>query len=432
MTIKNIAKLLVLLLFITACSKDDTDNDNAEKGAYPIIFVHGFLASGDTYHLQIQRFASNGYSLDRLYTFDWNTLGSTNTESLLNNFIDKVLEETGAEYVDLVGHSAGSGLVYNYCKKKSQADKIAHLVLLAGFAQSKPGGVNGEIPTLNVFSTADEVASNGGNIPKAINLKLTDKDHYEVATCTATFEALYKLFNNEKDPSTTTILPEDRIMIAGKALSFGENLYVKNTTVSIYEVSKEDGLRTSDTPIATFDIAKEGFWGPVQVEKNTYYEFLVAAEAAGSRPVHYYFEPFVRSSNAVYLRSFPAAGTLGATFLSSLPKNDRQAVTAFFGASKAAILGRDNLSVNDISLSTPQLTEAANTTIALFSYDANNNEMSDVGSVGLFTSFPFLKATDIFYSTSLPEKITYTFNDRIIHLRNWKSASEGVSVAVFQ
>lgn len=428
---KYILEILFILLTFISCDKEvNTDNPTPRKHN-PIVFAHGFLASGDTYHLQIQRFTSNGYDLSELYTFDWNTLGLGNSEALLDNFIDKVLEETGAEQVDLVGHSAGSGLVYGYCSKKSQADKIGHLVLLAGFPQSKPGGANGEVPTLNVYSTADAVSSGGGDIPRAANLKLTDKDHYEVATCEATFSAMYELFN-DTTPTTTSVLPEEDIYISGKALSFGENLYVRNTKVAIYSVSKEDGSRISSTPEATFSVGKEGYWGPLKINKNTNYEFLVTAEASGNRPVHYYFEPFVRSSNAVYLRSYPASGSLGAAFLSSLPQKDEQAVTAFFGASQAAIKDRDVLSINDVSLSTEPLTQASNTTIALFVYDENNNQRTDGGSVGLFASFPFLKATDVYVPTATSDKITYSLNDRTIHLRNWKSKTEGVSVAVFQ
>lgn len=427
----NILGFIFIFLTIISCDKENITNNSTQKKHNPIVFAHGFLASGDTYHLQIQRFTSNGYDLSELYTFDWNTLGLGNSEAQLDNFIDKVLEETGAEQVDLVGHSAGSGLVYGYCSNKSQADKIGHLVLLAGFPQSKPGGINGEVPTLNVYSTADAVSSGGGDIPKATNLKLTDKDHYEVATCEATFSAMYNFFN-DTTPATSSILPENEIYISGKALSFGENLYVKNTKVAIYKVSSEDGSRITSTPIATFPVGKDGYWGPLKIDKNTYYEFLVTAEASGSRPVHYYFEPFIRSSNAVYLRSYPASGSLGATFLSSLPKKDEQAVTAFFGASQAAIKDRDNLSINDVSLSTESLTQASNTTIALFVYDANNNQRSDGGSVGLFATFPFLKATDVYIPTDISDKITYTFNDRTIHLRNWKSKTEGVSVAIFQ
>jgi hypothetical protein len=425
--------LFLWIVLLISCKKENEENTNVipDDGKIPVVMVHGFLASGDTYSLQIQRFCSNGYNLNKMYTFDWNSLGTANSEALLNKFIDNVLAETGAKQVDLMGHSAGSGLVYSYCKKATQAAKVAHLVLLAGFPQTKPGGPNGELPTLNIYSTADAVSSGGGNIPNAQNLKLTDKDHYEVATCFDSFEAMYKLFNATA-PTVNTITAESTINISGKALSFGENLYVTGTKVSVFEVSNTTGFRISETPVEEFSVDKEGFWGPLTVKPNTYYEFLVTATASGSRPVHYYFEPFKRSNNAIYLRSFPAAGSLGAAFLGSLPKKDEQAVTAFFGASQAAINGRDILTINTTELSTPLLAKASNTTIALFVYDANNNAESNGGSVGLFATFPFLKATDEYIGTENPETITYSLNGRNIRMKNWKSKSEGVSVAVFE
>src|SRR5690606_11974363 len=131
--------------------------------------------------------------------------------------------------------SRGSELVYEYCSKADRAAKIAHLVLLAGNKKDKPGGPDGKVPTLNVWSTFDKVVTGGGAINKATNLKLEGKDHYEVATSTATFTAMYQFFLN-KAPSTTDIIEESNPVISGKALSFGENLPAAGGTLNVYEV----------------------------------------------------------------------------------------------------------------------------------------------------------------------------------------------------
>jgi hypothetical protein len=64
----------------SSCMKDDDDMGNpmpapvCDSTLTPVIFIHGFLASGDTYALQAQRFRANDYCARRIFAFDWNTL----------------------------------------------------------------------------------------------------------------------------------------------------------------------------------------------------------------------------------------------------------------------------------------------------------------------------------------------------------------------
>ncbi|HRG88387.1 MAG TPA: hypothetical protein PLW44_05160, partial [Chitinophagales bacterium] len=111
------ALFFAALLFISSCAKDKDDNNSNNgdgcKQLHPVIFLHGFLASGDTWANQVMRFTSNGYCDNLLYAYDWNTLGGGNDVNALNTFIDTVLARTGATQVDLVGHSAGGGYGYS-------------------------------------------------------------------------------------------------------------------------------------------------------------------------------------------------------------------------------------------------------------------------------------------------------------------------------
>jgi triacylglycerol esterase/lipase EstA (alpha/beta hydrolase family) len=63
---------------------------------YPVVMVHGFLASGDTYAPFVQLFHSNGYKPNYLYAFDWNSLNQgANNSAALDAFIDTVRARTG-------------------------------------------------------------------------------------------------------------------------------------------------------------------------------------------------------------------------------------------------------------------------------------------------------------------------------------------------
>lgn len=148
--------------------------------------------------------------------------------------------------------------------------------------------------------------------------------------------------------------------------------------------------------------------------------------------MHYYREPFLRSDKLVYLRSFPEEGSLASMFLASLPQDDKQSVVAFFGASQAIISGRDVLKVNGFNYATNTFATENNTTIALFLFDDNKNNRTDNSSVPSFALFPFLKGADAYFQTQTQETILFELNGRRIPVYNWKSKSEGVSVAVFE
>lgn len=114
------ALLLILLLSIANCSQGAlnpglSDLDNAtptpvsvecDTCRYPIVMVHGFLASGDTWAKFQQLFHSNGYPSKLIHAFDWNSLNQFggNTPQQLDQFIDQVLALTGETKVRLIGH----------------------------------------------------------------------------------------------------------------------------------------------------------------------------------------------------------------------------------------------------------------------------------------------------------------------------------------
>lgn len=367
--------VVILLLLSLSCKKESTETPpQVDNRKFPIVMVHGFLASGDTYEKQMLRFASNGYDLDMLYTFNWNSIGGgTAVQGQLDKFIDEVIAKTGFDQVELVGHSAGSGNVFEYCKSDKKAAKVRHLVLLAGTAQTQAAGTTKTpVKTLNIYSPYDQIVKAGGKIKNATNISLDLKDHYQVATSEETFTEMYKFFTGEM-PQTLDIIPQNDPTISGDVLSFGENLTGNGATLEIYEVNTASGIRKNATPDFTFSIKEDNKWGPIQVKSNTNYEFKVFTGKNGDRPVHYYREAFTRDNKNVLVRFYPPSGSLAAIFLAGLPNSEDQSAMAFFSASQAIIVDRDELNVNDNILTNSQLASAANTTIAMFMYDDNKN-----------------------------------------------------------
>lgn len=393
----------------------------------PVVFVHGFLASGDTWATQIQRFASNGHCQDRYFAFDWNSLSAGGADLLLDKFIDSVRLVTGADQVHLVGHSAGGGRGYSYLNDPVRAAKVISYAHIGSSSQSGPAGPGGSIPTINIYSTGDKVV-NGADIPGAENVVFTAFDHYQVATSAETFEALYTFFYGQP-PQTTDILGSETITIGGKCLTLGENTPSNGATI---EVFASDAFGDRILPaLASLAVGPDGFWGPLEVEKEQVYQFWVSSNAPNFREVIYYYEPFIRDNPNVYLRTFPPPLSLAGILLGAIPNNDNQGVISIFTSTQAVLHSRDQLSLEGIDLATPNLASESASMIALFCYDNGADGAGNGEPMGTFAAFPFLQGADIPVPTSPGKTWTIQFNGRSLPVRNWRSQSDGVVIAVF-
>lgn len=393
----------------------------------PVVFVHGFLGSGDTWAPQVQRFASNGLCADRYFVFDWNSLAGGGADLLLDRFIDSVLMVTGAEKVHLAGHSAGGGRGYSYLADPARAAKVISYVHIGSGANKAPAGPGGSVPTMNIYSTDDRVVQ-GGDIPGALNVKLSGLDHYQVATSAETFGHMYRFFHNA-DPVTTEILTLTSITIGGRCLSLGTNQPDEGTIIDIFRA--DDRGNPSGQPVATLKVPANGNWGPVEVSPGQRYIFRLSSDRPGFRRINYYFEPFERDNPLVYLRTFPAGMSPVGLLLAALPNNDDLSVISIFSSSQAVINGRDELTLNGIRLSTPALASAQSTMISLFCYDDRNDRQGTGEPIALFMSMPFLRGADVPIGTIAEETWVAEFNGRTIPVRNWSSKTDGVTIAVF-
>jgi predicted alpha/beta hydrolase family esterase len=426
--------LLISSFLLSGCKKDSNDDSLEEKSMVPIVMVHGLIGSGDTYELQMLRFASNGYPQDMLYTFEWNTLDLNNSLHIfrLNEFIDKVLATTGYEQVDLVGHSLGGVLVHEYSEKIERAMKVRNLVLLGAPLQDGPGGTkNNILPTLNIWSAYDRVVTSGANIKGAKNLQLIGKDHFQVASSIESFEAMYQFFRNRL-PETTEIISQENPIVSGKVLSFGENITGEGATLEVYEVDANTGKRLNSIPDAVFSIDASNEWGPFQTKTGAYYEFRVWTERPGDRAIRFYKESFIRDNKNVIIRYSPPNGSLlKVVFDLLIPVDNDLAIVTYFNASQAVIRGRDELLMNDFVLSTALYAAANLTTVALFMFDVNDNGVSDGNPLPFIREIPALSVADFYFPVEADSTTTFVFNGRTLNVPGSRSVEEGICIAVF-
>lgn len=411
-------------------SGDAATEPDCDTSLRPIVAAHGFLASGDTWANHAMRFEANGLCPGWFVAFDWNTLDrNVDHEGNLAATIDALLADTGATEVDLFGHSAGGGLGYDFLADPEHAARVAHYVHIGSFRNDGPAGPDdAPVPTLNVWSPDDRTVEDGGDIEGATNASLPGQDHYQVATSVESFEAIYPFLRDGAEPTTTA--PEGTLTprIAGRALSLGENEPNPGASIEVWQLDDFTGQRAGDAPVATLSADERGYWGPLDVEAGVPHELVVTPE--DGTPVHYYREPFGASNPLVYLRTLPSPGTLAGVLVSVLPLDAEDSVLIVFSSSQALDATEDSLTLDGLELSREETTDASNTTIALFLYDANGNGETDDTIVDAFASFPFFAGVDIRLAGDRGTS-ELAWNDRLLRFPRLPADEEGAIVVVF-
>jgi hypothetical protein len=371
----------------------------------PMVFVHGYTGSASQFEWQAMRFAGNGYPQEYLNVFEYDSPNYATTApavlAALNARIDAVLAETGADKVELLGHSLGTSVSQTYLSNPAWAAKVAHYVNLDGFpALALPGGV----PTLALWSEFGLFPT--GQIVGAENYVLPKQSHNEAATSPESFALIYKFFTG-KDPISTSVLPDrdGRINLAGRAVYFPVNVGVAGATVEIYEVNAETGARKHRRPAATYPIDATGNFGPFKARAGDSYEFNIARTGGNH---HFYIEPRIRSDYFLRLNTSPVGGGLGA-LMTRNPDQTNLVITRnreWYGAQSDGY--DDILAINGINVVNAINAPLTHYTVAYFVYDLASDHVTNLARPitdfpeQLFTSM-FLSAVDVYLAgTTLP------------------------------
>lgn len=370
-------------------------NAQCDPAIRPVIFVHGFLASGDTWSNAVHFFRQGGYCSEQLHAFDWNSLGGggKTNELALVQLIDKVLSQTGAAQVDLIGHSAGGGLVRSLLKDSTLAQKVGRYVHIGSrkWTAAYPWFSNEKC--MNIFSSGDRVAGNGaGPVEGATNISLTKEDHYQVATSTSALTAMLSFLHpasSAKQPSTTN---KANVSIAGRAVLLGDNAPMKEATITIYAIDKKTGDRKKSPAALLSKTSASGHWGPISVRSGIPYEIELAPMDTSKKKISYFFSSFTYDDPLVYLRGIPEGSRMSA-LLGKIPQAPDQSVLVIYSAAAAMIGGRDSVTVNGLPVCSFELTPASRTVITSFVFDDGDGVSSDK-VLKQYASAPFIGGVD--------------------------------------
>jgi pimeloyl-ACP methyl ester carboxylesterase len=399
----------------------------ANKSLRPIVFVHGFAGSGEQYERVAKLFESNGYPPTWIFAYDYNSTGSTGGAEPLDKFIDAVRKQTGFDKIDLIGHSRGTGVSKDYLSDPKRAAKVAHYANIAGRAAGNEGGV----PTIVVGSKKDRIAGPGTAREGAQHAVLEKPDHVGAATSTESFEHVFSFFNNGQVPKALEVRPQEPIAVGGFAKFFPSNAPLLGGKLEIYEVAAQTGRRTHPAPDATFTAQNDGRWGPFRAKPGQHYEFCLLAPGA-ARPVHFYREPYERTDLLVYLKTRDPHAADTVRLEKALNFSNDSSTMVVSQLNGAIVAGRDSLKVNGVEVATDKIAPESGTKVGFYLFDANQNKKTDATLPdGAMWRMPFITAADLYVPTSKPETITFEFNGRVLHVPNWKGASEGSIFVTF-
>ena len=369
------------LLIFTGCDPEP-DGD-----ILPIVFVHGMAGSGDQFQAQALRFASNGYPEDYFAALDHNSLSDSNRIEKLDALIDQVLDDTGADQVELVGHSMGTSISFTYLSTARQAAKVAHYVNVDGMSGDElPGGV----PTLNLMASMGT-----GDITGATNIKLEGHTHVQACSSPESFEHMYEFFTG-KEPSTTDILPSSSstIELKGKLVEFITNAIPDDLTLSIYEVDPDTGQRLGTTPVYSKPLASDGAFSLSNANQGSSYEF--EATIAGEDNVgHWYYEPFVRTDTLLRLK-FSEPGSMLFNLMDT--SDDSVAIVIVRNREMIGVnsggTGVDSITINGTEICDGIL--PASGPIGLIVFDEDADGVSDLSGVSdAYSAIPFVNGMDL-------------------------------------
>jgi hypothetical protein len=401
----------------------------------PVLFVHGFESAGSNFASQAMRLESNGYPPSWVEEIDYDSTAAVGNKTEVDKQIEEAIttlkQRTGKSQVDVIGHSEGTSVMYNYLAEGEKAAErrasVARYVNMDG--QEKYPGV----PTLALWAErSGPTGPSGRHMEGAENVTIPDQTHVQSSTSSQSFIQIYKFFRGKR-PGHDIVPQTGKIQLAGKALEFPQNSGLIGDTVQIWPVSF-NGVRTTTTPLASIAIIDGstggGAWGPVAAKPGQRYEFALVKPDA--KTIHIYMEPFVRSDYAIrLLGSVPIEEHTGKS-----PKSSGAVMIRYKEYWGNEPGQNDELLINGLNVCTEALCPWKKLVNAFFAFNWENKEESTLKEDPVLSQLPFIQGAQVYIPASSPPNATvsYQLNSRggggvrTLNIPNWESTTDQVTI----
>ena len=320
----------------------------------PVVFVHGNGDDATKWVPTVWLFESNGYPKDRLFAIRLTDpvarredskpeafrSSTTDQASELAAFVARVLLETKAKKVALVGSSRGGLTIRNYLRNAGGWAVTSHAVLCGtpnhgvisvdGMPDMEFNAKGNFLRALNQGSETVEgirfltirsdkqdkfaqpnVGYDAPALQGAEDVVLPGLDHREVAFHPKAFSVIYRFLTNTA-PARLQPVAESAPVISGFITAFANgaptNRPAAGIPLQIFALrpgsSERDGVPLLDSTTTT-----AGAWGPLPVAPNRGYEFVLTAPEG--RTITYFITGIHRSTTLLNLRLVPPAPAPG-------------------------------------------------------------------------------------------------------------------------
>ena len=397
----------------------------------PILFVHGIEGSGAQFESQAMRFESNRYPTSWVDEVDYNSTRAVGDKSEVDQQIDDAIAalklRAGKSQVDVIAHSLGTSVMYDYLTNGDMAARrranVGHYINVDGQNQN-PG-----VPTLAVWAGR---GTPGRNMDGAQNVTIPDQTHVQTCTSAESFVQYYTFLTGRRP--LCDICRRSPIEVAGKALDFPQNSGFLGATVQVWPVDSS-GQRSTMTPLASIDITDGsiggGKWGPVPVQPNQRYEFALVQ--TGLPTLHIYYEPFVRSDHTLRLLASPAIEE----YAGGRPGSVSSVTIRYKELWGDQGVENDQLLINGLNVCTEGLCPISKQVNAFFAFDRNRDGQTDLSQPDpVLSALPFIQGADVYVRASSPPDDTVSFQlisrggggVRTLNVPNWDAITDGVTL----
>ncbi len=207
----RIAPLLILLIPLAfggfTCSRDTGENiekpPSEEYPKSPVLMVHGLNGSSSNFNKIKQGLIEHGYPSTWLYAIDLvpdNSTCDPGHVEQIHTMVEKIVQETGFQRIDLLGHSNGGMDNMNYMRYNNGTQRVRNWVSIGGANNFTCEGAFGQLapsdPTpgdnvlyTSIYSTTDNLVPTNVSILKGSrNLSVSGVSHINLLFDTNVFQ----------------------------------------------------------------------------------------------------------------------------------------------------------------------------------------------------------------------------------------------------